>query len=34
MDPEGIVVFHEAAQQMFKVTIKGDEAPKSLGGAA
>lgn len=28
MDPEGIVVFHEAAQQMFKVTIKGDESPK------
>lgn len=34
MDPEGIVVFHTAAQQMFKVTIKGDEAPKSLAGAA
>lgn len=30
MDPEGIIVFHTAAQQMFKVTIKGDEAPKSL----
>jgi hypothetical protein len=30
MDPEGVVVFHSAAQQMFKVTIKGDEAPKSL----
>ena|SRR5690242_18763835 len=28
-DPEGIVVFHSAAQQMFKVTLKGDEAPKS-----
>lgn len=34
MDPEGIVIFHQAAQQMFKVTIKGDEAPKSLAGAA
>ena len=29
-DPEGVIVFHTAAQQMFKVTIKGDEAPKSL----
>lgn len=28
-DPEGIIVFHHAAKQMFKVTIKGDEAPKS-----
>ncbi|MBA8805578.1 hypothetical protein FB382_003923 [Nocardioides ginsengisegetis] len=33
-DPEGVIVFHSAAQQMFKVTIKGDEAPKSLAGAA
>lgn len=32
MDPEGIVIFHQAAQQMFKVTIKGDEAPKSAPG--
>ncbi|GAB3863274.1 hypothetical protein GCM10028801_30510 [Nocardioides maradonensis] len=30
MDPEGVVIFHSAAQQMFKVTLKGDEAPKSL----
>lgn len=30
MDPEGVVVFHSAAQQMFKVTIEGDETPKSL----
>ena len=30
MDPEGIIVFHSAAQQMFKVTIQGDEAPKSV----
>lgn len=29
MHPEGVVVFHSAAQQMFKVTLKGDEAPKS-----
>jgi hypothetical protein len=34
MDPEGIVVYVAAAQQMFKVTIKGDEAPKSLAEAA
>jgi hypothetical protein len=34
MDPEGIVVFHAAAQQMFKVTIKDDEAPKSAARAA
>ena len=29
-DPEGVVVFVAAAHQMFKITIKGDEAPKSL----
>jgi hypothetical protein len=34
MDPEGIVVFHSASQQMFKVTLKGDEAPKSLAAAS
>lgn len=28
MEPEGFVLFHQAAQQMFKVTIKGDDAPK------
>lgn len=28
MDPEGIIVFHVAAQIPFKVTIKGDEKPK------
>jgi hypothetical protein len=33
-DPEGIVVFHSAAQTVFKVTIKGDEAPKSLAERA
>jgi hypothetical protein len=27
-DPEGIVIYHTAAREMFKVTIKGDEAPK------
>lgn len=28
MDPEGVVVFHTAANLCFKVTIKGDEKPK------
>lgn len=28
MDPEGIIVFHVAAQTPFKVTIKGDDKPK------
>jgi hypothetical protein len=30
MDPEGIVVYVAAARQMFKVTIKGDDVPKSV----
>jgi hypothetical protein len=30
MDPEGVVVYHVAANQMFKVTLKGDDAPKSV----
>jgi hypothetical protein len=33
MNPEGVVVFHEAAGQIFKATIDGDEAPKSLAAA-
>jgi len=28
MDPEGVVVFHKAANRMFKVTCKNDEVPK------
>lgn len=32
-DPEGIVIYHAAARQMFKVTIKGDAAPKSQATA-
>lgn len=28
MRPEGIVVYHRAARQMFKVTLDGDDAPK------
>jgi len=34
MDPEGIVVYLSAARSMFKVTLKGDDAPKSLDVAA
>lgn len=30
MDPEGVIVFHPAANMMFKRTIKADESPKSL----
>jgi len=29
-DPEGIIVWHEAAKHGFKVTLKDDEKPKSL----
>lgn len=32
MDPEGIVVWHSAAQQLFKVTLKNDEVPKGNHG--
>lgn len=28
--PEGIVVYHTAARQMFKVTLENDEAPKGI----
>lgn len=28
MDPEGIVMYHTASGQLFKVTLKGDEVPK------
>lgn len=27
-DPEGIIVYHEAARQSFKVTLEDDESPK------
>ena len=33
MDPEGIVIFHTAANFAFKKTIKDDEAPKSFAKA-
>ena len=29
MKPEGIVIWHEAARQLFKKTLEKDEAPKS-----
>jgi hypothetical protein len=28
LDPEGIIIFHTAANSMFKVTLKDDEKPK------
>jgi hypothetical protein len=30
MKPEGIVVYHAASKQMFKITCENDEKPKSL----
>lgn len=30
MNPEGVVIYHHAANSCFKVTIHGDEAPKGL----
>lgn len=30
MNPEGIVIYHVAANQLFKVTLKNDELPKTL----
>jgi hypothetical protein len=30
MRPEGIIVFHVAANSMFKVTLENDETPKAL----
>lgn len=34
MKPEGIVMWHDAAQSYFKVTLEKDEAPKSFLKAA
>lgn len=34
MKPEGIVIWHEASRQLFKVTLENDEAPKSLAQIA
>lgn len=30
LNPEGIVVYHSAANQLFKATLEGDQQPKSL----
>lgn len=30
MKPEGIVIFHEAARQLFKITLEKDDVPKTL----
>jgi hypothetical protein len=30
MRPEGVIVFHSAANQVFKVTVENDESPKGL----
>lgn len=32
MKPEGIVIWHDAARQLFKKTIEKDEVPKTLAG--
>lgn len=34
MDPEGVVIYHTAANEMFKVTLQNDESPKALVAAA
>jgi hypothetical protein len=33
-NPEGIVIWHEAARQLFKKTLVKDEVPKALAGRA
>lgn len=33
MKPEGIVLYHTAANQCFKVTLENDEKPKNLSPA-
>jgi hypothetical protein len=30
MKPEGIVIWHDAARQMFKVTLEKDSEPKGV----
>ncbi len=34
MDPEGVIVYHEASGKIFKVTCKNDESPKTKVDAA
>lgn len=29
-NPEGVVIYHTAARQVFKVTLEGDESPKGI----
>ena len=33
MNPEGIVLYHTAARQLFKVLLEGDESPKMMQAA-
>jgi hypothetical protein len=33
MRPEGVIVYHEAARQLFKATLEGDAEPKSASAA-
>lgn len=33
MEPEGIIVWHDAARQMFKVTLDKDDQPKGIANA-
>ena len=33
-NPEGIVIWHDAARQLFKKTLVKDEVPKALAGCA
>lgn len=30
MNPEGIIVFHSASSQLYKVTLENDESPKGM----
>ncbi len=34
MEPEGIVIYHQASQQMFKKTLVGDAKPKGMTSGA
>lgn len=34
LKPEGVVIFHTASGTLYKVTLEGDEVPKSNGAAA
>lgn len=33
MNPEGIVIFHTAGSHLYKVTLEGDEKPKTIGAS-